>query len=82
MNGARADPWAKISNDPTMKSTKITRDAAERARTALDAIEADFFNVRTGLRAGSPPEHANNENGGPNNPHNEPIIQPLYGVIV
>lgn len=59
-----------------------TKNATERARAALDAIEQDFFKVQTGLRAGAPPDHANNENGGSNNPHNEPIIQPLYGVVI
>ena len=55
--------------------------ATERARAALDNIEMDFFQIQSGVRAGEPPEWANNENG-VGNPHNEPDVIALYGVII
>ena len=54
----------------------------EQARTALDSIEQDFFKVHTGLRAGQPPPGVYQGNGNHNGWEDEPIIQPLYDVII
>lgn len=65
-----------------MKNIQTDRDATERARTTLDAIENDFFKVHTGLRAGQPPPGVYQGNGNHSGWEEEPIIVPLYGVII
>ena len=60
-----------------MKKKTVSIDQLESTKSALEDVEAS---VRTGVRAGQPPEHANNENG-VGNPWNEPLISPLYGAV-
>ncbi len=66
-----------LALEAEVKKKTVCIEDLESAKSALDDVEAS---VRTGLRAGQPPEHANNENG-VGNPWNTPVIQPLYGVV-
>jgi hypothetical protein len=62
-----------------MKKTTHCKVAQEKARVALDEVEA-AFGVKTGLKAGD------GLHLGWSEPHNKngdgPIISPLYGVVI
>jgi hypothetical protein len=60
-----------------MKKVEFSGSAKEQARVALDEIET-AFGVKTGVKAGGNAYG----HGNPRNPHSEPIIQPLYGVVI
>jgi hypothetical protein len=64
-----------------MKKSEIPMAQAEKTRKALDEIEKAFGRVKTGVRAGAPPEHAAAWDHAQGRPF-EPQVIALYGVIV
>ncbi len=61
-----------------MKKINYSVAAKDNAKKALDQVESAFA-VKTGLKAGGNAYG----HGNPRNPHNDdPIVQPLYGVVI
>lgn len=64
-----------------MKKVQHSQVAVENARAALDEIET-AFGVKTGLKAGGGGKGNAYGHNNPRNPHSEPEIIALYGVVV